>query len=348
MRLSFFVCTLVLCACDGGTFSDVDGGVTMDGNTLRDGRAYDGGDGVIKLPSGFRDPNCIDGQVSEAALPISAPIEGISGTIEQMATAILAARYPLGEKIMTDGAAAKANVNGTGTDCIAVFGGASNAFDDVVRRLQVLVHECGHVLDSAQSGDYFYINTEHTFSCDDGDAKHRFGKTFSRSLLVDDAYNAILPACGQGVSPCSNYTSIYLTQIGDNIGPQQGYNSLLEETVQYVNSVAVEYAIVDQMKPGRRVSANDGILNFLWYIMRYLRLARLEHPDVYAFLVTDPCWRRATLTTWGRAWHYLETTKDIPELSALSIDVLMGLVDDNTLLSEIQRLRLEEGCPAPQ
>ena len=78
-----------------------------------------------------------------------------------------------------------------------------------------------------------------------------------------------------------------------------------EETLQYVNSLATSYAFGDQL--AYSTSARDGILTFLWYTMRYLRLARLEHPQTYTLLTQNSCWRDLILNTWGRAWLYFGT-----------------------------------------
>src|SRR5690606_32888141 len=48
----------------------------------------------------------------------------------------------------------------------------------------------------------------------------------------------------------------------------------------------------------------------------------------------------------GRAWLYLEATAGMGHLG-IDDDMLMTLVMDEDLLSEIQRLRDAEGCPAP-
>src|SRR5690606_17662807 len=87
----------------------------------------------------------------------------------------------------------------------------------------------------------------------------------------------------------------------------QGYNLLLEEAAQYVNSLATALAFEDQYER-QRVSERDGILTFLWYIERYLAMARAEYPEAYALLSEDPCWRQATLTVWDRGWFYLAAT----------------------------------------
>ena len=65
--------------------------------------------------------------------------------------------------------------------------------------------------------------------------------------------------------------------------------------------------------------------------MRYLRMARLEYPDTYALLSQDGCWRQVTLTSWGRAWLFLDLTKDNSKLG-IDDDFLDGLVRNDLLL----------------
>ncbi|MBW2460407.1 MAG: hypothetical protein JRH11_02090, partial [Deltaproteobacteria bacterium] len=123
----------------------------------------------------------------------------------------------------------------------------------------------------------------------------------------------------------------------------QGFNSVLEEALQYVNSLATEYAFADQMTPGQRTTAKDGILTFLWYIERYLRMARLDFPAAHSFILGDACWREMILTIWGRAWLFLEITRDTASLG-INDAALFALVEDPMLVEEIQRVRDAHGC----
>ena len=73
---------------------------------------------------------------------------------------------------------------------------------------------------------------------------------------------------------CDFYRQVYLDGDPDDDnfeGGDQGYNSVLEETTQYINSLAVGYAFNDLYSGS--VSERDGILTFLWYITRYLKMA---------------------------------------------------------------------------
>lgn len=164
-------------------------------------------------------------------------------------------------------------------------------------------------------------------------------------LKNTDQYAALHPPCASFADQgCDSYAAIYLD--GDpNDGAfdsgDQGYGMLHEETLQYVNSLATSYAFEDQFSYS--TSARDEILTFLWYTMRYLRMARLEHPEAYTLLSESSCWRDLILQTCGRAWLYLEMTSGSSTLG-INDDFLMTLVMEPELLSEIQRLRDIEGC----
>jgi hypothetical protein len=191
------------------------------------------------------------------------------------------------------------------------------------------------------------IQQDLVFTCSGGSIPQFGGQTFSMSLLNTDEYAPLYPPCESfNDQNCKDsYAGIYLSgdpsdstfDMGD-----QGFDTLLEETVQYVNSLAVAYAFTDQM--GFFSSSDrDGILTFLWYVQRYLRMARLQYPAAYSLLSQDPCWRQTILTVWGRAWLFLEATNNMPQLG-IDDAAIMGLTTDPELLSEIDLLRQAEGC----
>lgn len=116
---------------------------------------------------------------------------------------------------------------------------------------------------------------------------------------------------------------------------------MLEETTQYINSLATGYVFRDQIRGSR--SERDGILAFLWYVERYLYRARTMHPDAYAFIRDSACWREAILTVWGRAWLYLQHTDAMRPLEIYA-PTFMTAVRNPVLLAEIQRIRDAHGC----
>jgi hypothetical protein len=80
----------------------------------------------------------------------------------------------------------------------------------------------------------------------------------------------------------------------------------------------------------------------LWYLTRYLRMARLDYPSAYQLIADDACWREAVLSVWGRAWRTLDKT-DVPQ-SSLRGELLLALAADPVLVCEIARLRAKAGC----
>lgn len=300
--------------------------------------------------SQFVDPNCIDGQWQE---PLPIPEASLDTAIAQFSGAdvtpfiydVLNARYPLGAHLIREGLE-----RGAFDECVDFFLRDRSSPQAVITQLPTAVHECAHSADLALGGftGHGYIITEAlTYTCEGGDTTERFGNTFARSRLVDDEFYGQRPACdapGPGSGSCDNYANVYLDGDPDDDefdGGDQGFNSLLEETLQYVNSLATGYAIQDFYRGSR--SDRDGILTFLWYLQRYLRMARLTYPDAYDHLAGDACWRETILTVWGRAWLYLETTEGMPALG-IRDDAIYPLATTPVLLEEIQRLRDLQGC----
>lgn len=297
------------------------------------------------------DPDCVDGQYSEVLPTVDADIESIkaaysAGNVDTFIGDVLGERFSVGQYIYEEGVQATGNFPDT---CLNYFLGDTSSPEAVIGQLSTIVHECGHFLDLdlRDWGENVYVFTDElTITCEDGSIPDNGGgKTFSRSLINTDQYAALHPPCANfSDQGCDSYAAIYLD--GDpNDGAfdsgDQGYGMLHEETLQYVNSLATSYAFEDQY--AYSTSARDGILTFLWYTMRYLRMARLEHPETYTLLSENSCWRDLILQTWGRAWLYLEMTSGSSTLG-INDDFLMTLVMEPELLSEIQRLRDIEGC----
>jgi len=297
---------------------------------------------------------CIDGQYQEAVPANTASLAELKASYDQadaqgFLDAVLALRSPVGRHVLQVGI--KAKLGGNPKNCFDTFLSAQQrkSAGGVLGMASTLVHECGHFADLAAGGfanSTYIINQTTQFSCA-GASHGGNNQSFARSLLLGDAYAPLRPPCGGKFGQdCDHYADIYLNGDANDAtfqGGDQGYSSVLEETVQYVNSLATDYALEDQIQSGGKISARDGILTFLWYLQRYLRLARLEHPKVYAYIAGNDCWRKATLTTWGRAWLYLEATKGHAKLS-LAGDKLYELATAPELLSEIQRLREAAGC----
>ncbi|MCU0657291.1 MAG: hypothetical protein MUF64_19135 [Polyangiaceae bacterium] len=305
-----------------------------------------GSGGSSSPTSKLVDPACTDGKYSETLPDPDASIAGLSfsGDVATYVDQLLAARYPWGGEQVKGG-----RLNKSFGDCSVLFAGSPKSGADVIKSLEVIVHECGHFNDGELSKppvNVYPMNPQLSFSCSRGDSVKRGGDTFERSRLNDDDYAKLRPRCSSGTKPCDTYADIYLDGDPEDAkfeGGDQGFNMLFEEQVQYVNSLATKYAFADQIKSNSSTSARDGILTFLWYVERYLRMARLGYPDAYARIADDACWRDAILTNWGRAWLYLEVTKDDPRLGINDAEI-EALVLDPELLGEIQRLRDKSSC----
>jgi len=305
-------------------------------------------------PSPWVDPGCIDGMYGESlgdgTADISSLLAGYSSAdFQTFVDGVLSMRYPIGAHIVRQ---ARTHTE-VGGDCVDLFLSDRSTGEAVIRGLSTVVHECGHFLDLGESGfsSAVYVITDAlTLTCSGGDATGRGGMTFARSRIRGDSYQTLRPACpGGSPSPgCDSYADVYLDGNPDDAtfdGGDQGFDSLLEETAQYVNSLATSHAFTREIGAGgRRVSERDGILTFLWYLERYLRLARESYPAAHSFLLADSCWRTAILTLWGRAWLFLEATVGMAHLG-IDDDAILGLVTDPTLLAEIELVRVAAGCP---
>lgn len=308
-------------------------------------------------PASEVDPDCIDGQYTETlANPnadISAEIASYNPTnYMTFIKEVLAKRYPIGGYLLNLGLQSDAF---GGKNCVDTFLGQKGTASQVLGQMSTLVHECGHFADIEAGGfsDAGYLITETlSFTCQGGANTESFGKTFSRSIINEDSYSAQHPPCPQGSfsGDCDSYANIYLDgdphdgnnyQNGTWQGGDQGFDMLFEEVIQYVNSLATGYAFQDQIQWA--VSERDGILTFLWYVERYLKMAREQYPAAYAHLSQNPCWREGILQVWGRAWLYLNATEGNGKLG-LSDAKIIGLVRTPELLDEIQRLREIQGC----
>ncbi len=288
------------------------------------------------------DPNCVDGQYREE-IPVDFPdVSGLmSGYQETNYLAfvddLLANRYPLGALLVSEGVRLGASTFG---NCVTLFTSNRGSAQSLVFQLSTVVHECGHILDISRggfSGSFYLVTEEKTFTCGRGDTTSRGGDTFARSLLNGDVHAALWPS--------DMYRNIYLDGNPDDANFEsgdQGFNSVLEETVQYVNSLATDFYMRD-LRGGMSVSARDGILTFLWYVERYLQMARTTFPEAYDRLTTDACWREAILTVWGRAWLYLEASRSSQNLG-INDDTIETLVKTPELVEEIARLREAHGC----
>lgn len=333
----------------GGAFPN-DSNMNPGGNQINDGEynmeggEMGGNQPSTTLPSDWTDPDCLDGQYQESLPNLQADISDLiaeytSNDPASFIFAVLERRYPMGKLLVEEGQ------TGPFGDCIEVFLRDRSSAQAVIQQLSTIVHECGHAAD-LKAGDFtssvYLITPDLTLQCMGGDTLDRGGRTFARSLINQDDY--ALDPCFSGPN-CDFYRDVYLDGDPTNSnfeGGDQGYNTVLEETTQYINSIAIGYTFNQELRSVGSVSERDGILTFLWYITRYLKLARTEYPDAYTAIAEDACWREATLTLWGRAWLYLEATESMSNLGINDQNIKNRLDED--LLGEIQRLRNFNQC----
>lgn len=328
---------------DAGGIDADDGDLGPDTSDPRDTAPGDTAPGPDITPSGpLVDPGCVDGEYREAIPSELASIDDLVANYSEadylsFVDDVLARRYPLGAHLVSEGNRLGESRFG---NCVSLFTSRRGQASTLLRELSTVVHECGHILDLSLGGftsATYVVTTSRDFTCERGDAVSQGGDTFARSLINGDAYGPLLPD--------DIYKDIYLD--GDPTdgrfdGGDQGFDSVLEEALQYVNSLATDYHLRDRLG-GFTISARDGILTFLWYIQRYLRMARLGHPAAYSRLTNDACWREAILTVWGRAWLYLEASRNVPQLGIDDAEI-EALVLDPDLLDEIARVRGAHGC----
>ncbi len=310
-------------------------------------------------PQAFADevnPLCVDGQYSETLPDVAVDLSAAKAAFQpqqwrDFLDEALALRYADGAYLTTHGVAENKNM-----DCVATFlsAGKRGSTAGIIGGLATVVHECGHLLDNARGGffDSVYVLRADLSVATVGAAYQGDGKpagqhpSFARSRLLGDEFVAARPPCPKkGTHGCDGYASVYLSGDPANAvfeSGDQGLDSLLEETVQYVHSLATEYAFRDRLG-SVSVSARDGILTFLWYLERFLYMARTEHAEFYAWLVGDEAWRTAILTVWGQAWWYLAASADIDGLG-LQDDSIIELVRTPLLLNEIELIRLAHAC----
>jgi len=318
-------------------------GSSTDPNGAGGGGKGPGADGETPAPDPEQ-PGCAQDEYDED-LPTEASLSGISfsaANAEDYLLEALELRYPLGKAIVEGGLSSP--LAETQGNCIDRFLQDRSSAKAVLRQAATIVHECGHFYDlgEARGNDAAYvIRPDLTFTCKSGDTTSRGGKTFARSLIKQDEHYAKRKACASGAGQdCDMYARIYLDGDADDAqfdSGDQGYSSVLEEATQYVNSLATGLAFQDQYT-GVKVTERDGILTFLWYIERYLAMARTEYPEAYALLSEDPCWRQATLTVWDRGWFYLRATEGMANLGINDASI-ETLVNDPELVAEIDALR---------
>ncbi len=269
---------------------------------------------------------------------------------------VLGRRYPTGKSIIEQGG---------GQQAVDKWLWSKETAQSVLNNLGMAVHEIGHGIDKQSPQNWYFITLDKNNSAFSFTTPGMHGKkttsqspmySMERSLLLADDQNYKRPPAssskiftskefGEGPFGCDkSYAETYLSGDPNNSSFEsgdQGYNSLIEEYVQYVNSLAMAYYFKDY---NRASSDRHALYTWLWWNERYLRKIRNEHPDQYQYLLNNKVWLELILTLWGRAWLYLSTN-----IEGMQPDskYLHQLVQEEVVLSEIQRIRDACNCNNP-
>ncbi len=314
------------------------------------------------------DKNCIDGQYvlspNEQFLKVS-EFQSISDLVSAYTeenymtfiTGVLDRRYPTGNAIIEKGGGASA------VDRWLYW--KSDA-SQVLRSLGTVIHEIGHGIDEHGSSNIYYIAKTNEGNLFNFSVPGMHGKgtttnspmfSIARSMILADDQNFKRPPAesekiktskefGEGDFGCDkSYAETYLNghpDDGEFQGGDQGFNMLIEEFTQYVNSMAFAYYFQDQHAVYDRASSHrHAMLTYQWWLQRYLRKIRLEHEEQYEYLTGNEEWRNFILTIWGRSWLYLNNTVAGMQPDT---DYLMQLIQQEEVLVEIQNIRDMCGC----
>lgn len=165
-------------------------------------------------------------------------------------------------------------------------------FEQLLAAFDVVTHEGGHALDLSLRTSPF----THAYRIwDDSEVIQVAAiQAYPRSEIL-----RIHPSPARDV-----YASVYLE------GPsgQQDVEMLVEEFVQYVNSLA-SAACVRDVPRDIRLGNRDALLTMMWWIQLYLRIGREEHPAAYAAIRGNQELVRVILNTWDRAEYWLDRTR---------------------------------------
>ena len=191
-------------------------------------------------------------------------------------------------------------------------------FAQILGSVDVAVHEGGHIWDLTMISSTWPYRVR-----DDLVIRPRRLTNFNRSEILTLHVDAAT----------DSYDEVYLTgQSG-----AQGFNTLLDEYVQYAHSLAVKYCTRDSLGAGTRTSARDGILTMMYYVELYLKKARTDHPTDYAAIIGDPEHVRLIRTVWQRAEFWLNVTASIPSLGLRDTTIRTWTYAPENLM-EIERL----------
>jgi len=170
----------------------------------------------------------------------------------------------------------------------------TRTFDDVLRCLNLTIHEMGHFFDLGEGRvpgtDTFCVLVDWCLTIPED--TYTFNRDQIVSLLEEDDLN--------------QYYQIYLT---GEVGAQD-FSTLLEELTQFINSLFYSYMVIDVMSPDLVWPTRDGLLNMMYFTELYLRLGESDYPGVYGSILETEAYRELIKTLWGRAEFVLGLSEE--------------------------------------
>ncbi len=140
-----------------------------------------------------------------------------------------------------------------------------------------------------------------------------------------EIYGHLIPEAQAGI-----YAPTYLTgQQG-----QRAFNPLLDETLAYINEVPGLSVFGEYYQGG--VSLRDGAAAFLYFIEVYLRVARTDHPEFYAWAQSQAVYVEAVRTAWLRTHFFYEEVADMYPGLGISDDIYRAAATTPENLAEIE------------
>lgn len=187
-------------------------------------------------------------------------------------------------------------------------------FTTLAQSLDTMVHEMTHLYQGeiSEEGYLYYVNCDIVI-------KTQWHDAFPRSEIAPLV---------EGSS-----TDLYKDYLGGELGAE-GLNFLLDEWNAYTNGFGASALFADCYEgtdgSGYATSAMDGPLAFAYFTELYLRVARTDHPDEYAFITGDESFRTLMLTTWDRMHFFLQMAEGNEWLKVYADDIKeLVYADDN-------------------
>ena len=115
-----------------------------------------------------------------------------------------------------------------------------------------------------------------------------------------------------------------------------GWVEVLDEWNAYLNGMAAIGVVGDHV-PAFGISGTDGALAFAYYTELYLKVARTQHPSIYAAIESDPEFLALLRLQWNRMHFFLQIADQYPKLS-IAADDIRALVYAPENQSELEML----------